>query len=125
MKNKKLVKPTLAVLDKYWRKAAVAMWGDKCEVCGSTSINVHHVVTRSNRATRWDIGNACILCPLHHTFSTKFSAHGTGILFAEWLRDRRGDLWFAGIKYKANLIKKWTPAELVELKGQLKAIAES
>ena len=121
----KIKAPTKAVLDKYWRKAAVAMWGDKCEVCGSRQINVHHVVTRSNRATRWDIGNACILCPLHHTFSTRFSAHGTGLLFAEWLRERRGELWFAGIKYKANQIKKWTPAELVELKGQLKDIGES
>lgn len=117
--KKKPKAPSKGVLDRLWREAAIETWGNKCEVCGSSQINVHHIFTRANRAVRWDVENACILCPLHHTFDSKFSAHGAPAAFYSWLMDRRGEIWWKSLKDKANKIHKWTRDELIALKKEL------
>lgn len=85
-----------------WTKNVKERAGYRCEYCGSTErLNSHHVFSRSNRAVRWDIDNGCCLCCLHHTFSTQFSAHKTPMVFAEWIKSKRGDSWYESLKNKA------------------------
>ena len=94
-------------LDKAWSKLIKLRAGMKCEVCHKTSpLNSHHIYTRSKRATRWDVLNGVCLCVGCHTFSSKFSAHGTPVEFTEWLYEKRGTEFMDRLRLKANSISK-------------------
>jgi len=75
------------------------MYGNKCELCGikdreindkgkPTVLNVHHLIPRENKALRFDLHNACVLCRNHHKYA-KNSAHKGSLLFYEWFRNYR------------------------------------
>jgi hypothetical protein len=74
--------------DRLWREAIWAIFGDKCAVCGKPCRNAHHLIGRRNFRLRWDKKNGINLCPEHHTFSSKFSAHQTPTIFAAWFKER-------------------------------------
>lgn len=79
----------------------------KCEYCGSTtSLNSHHIFSRSNRSVRWDLDNGVCICSKHHVFSSAFSAHLSPIEFVEWLKDKRGHEWYDNLRVKAKSIAK-------------------
>lgn len=88
--------------DKKWADAVKRRAGYKCEYCGSTiKPNAHHIFSRSNRTVRWDLDNGITLCPKHHVFNMKFSAHKTPLAFAEWIKNKRGQDWYDKLKSKA------------------------
>lgn len=92
---KKEKKITDKHLDKLWAEAIHRR--GKCEYCGSVGrLNAHHIHTRSNKSTRWDIENGILLCVHHHVWGN-FSAHKTPLDFHKWLQK------YMGTKYKALL----------------------
>lgn len=54
---------------------------EKCIVCGSYSIEWHHV--KKNSVDKKDHTKLIPLCPMHHRLSNDFSAHGTPKKFKE------------------------------------------
>jgi hypothetical protein len=71
------------------------LWGmyihrrdEVCQVCGGYPANAHHVVGKMNYRLRFEPDNGILLCPKHHTFDSKFSAHGTPTLFGEWFAEK-------------------------------------
>lgn len=107
-KEKKLTrKQALKKYDEKWSKLVKIRAGNKCEVDGcdkTTYLNSHHIFTRNNYATRFDLDNGICLCSGHHTFNNHFSAHRTPMEFTEWIIKKRGQKWYDGLKYKANQI---------------------
>ena len=99
-------------LDDAWSKLIKLRAGNKCEYCGSRNqTNAHHIFTRSNKSTRWDVANGISLCPSHHTLSNKFSAHGTPTIFTEWLINKKGENWHNILRLRANSDGKRTKFE--------------
>lgn len=103
--------------------------GWKCEVDGCTNdkyLNAHHVFTRNNRSTRYDLDNWIALCPSHHTFSNTFSAHRTPMEFAERIIKKRWKKRYDDLKLKANKIWDKDYDKVVEyLDNKEKEINES
>ena len=75
----------------------------RCEYCWSTKwLNSHHLFTRNNYSTRFDLDNWICLCAFHHKLSTKFSAHWTPMIFDEWIISERWQERFDALRLKAN-----------------------
>jgi len=92
--------------DRLWAEAVKIAAGQKCEYCGiSKSLNSHHIFSRTNLATRWDMDNGICLCVSHHVFGI-FSAHKSPIEFIEWLRTVRGEEWYERLRSKAKSVAK-------------------
>ncbi len=102
-KTKRPKKPNLRKLVKkafsLWSECARILRGHKCELCGikdkeindkgkPTILNVHHLIPRENKALRFDMRNACVLCRNHHKYARN-SAHKGSLLFYEWFRNYR------------------------------------
>ena len=69
-------------------------WDYKCAVCGAeTDRDCHHLITRSRLATRFEPNNLILLCPKHHKFDSKLSAHGAPLAFADWLEKEKPHLY--------------------------------
>ena len=78
-------------LDTLWSELVKLEANYQCEVCGkTTTLNSHHIFSRSNRSVRWDETNGVCLCVPHHTFNAKFSAHKTPTEFTYWLEKEYG-----------------------------------
>lgn len=112
-------------LDDAWSKLVKLKAGMKCEYCGkTTTLNSHHIFSRSKKSTRWDVDNGISLCVAHHTFSSKFSAHKTPTEFTYWLEGYRGKKYIEKLTLKAHSISKLHTFEkellLDELKKQIK-----
>lgn len=106
-KHKKYLSPSLLTIDNLWSKLVKIKAHNKCEKCGKqNALNSHHVYSRSNRSTRWDLNNGVCLCVGCHIFSSKFSAHKTPLEFVEWIRDSRGADWYSDLRTKAREIYK-------------------
>jgi len=59
---------------------------NKCVICGSIkNLNAHHILPRELKTTALDLNNGITLCPLHHRFSFKMSAHQNPMAFYRWL----------------------------------------
>lgn len=94
-------------LDNAWSKLVKLRAGNACEYCGkTTTLNSHHIFSRSNRSVRWDVQNGICLCVAHHTFSSKFSAHKTGVEFTIWLTEKKGQDFIDRLRIKANSVSK-------------------
>ena len=78
--------------DKLWSE--IIRSKGKCEVCGITrNLQSHHIEGRRNLTLRFDLRNGVCLCPLHHTLSSRESAHQSPLWFQTWLtKNRRADL---------------------------------
>jgi len=116
-------------LDKAWSKLVKLRAGMKCEIQGckhKPTLNSHHIFSRKNAATRWDVNNGICLCVGHHTMSSKFSAHGNSIAFTYWLEEYKGSDFIDELSDKAHSVKKWFKFEkeelLEELNKQIKEI---
>lgn len=81
--------------------------GFKCMYCGKTTyLNSHHIFSRSNYSTRWDLDNGITLCSGHHTLISDFSAHKTPAFFIEWLKETKGIEFYDRLMRKAKGIQK-------------------
>jgi 5-methylcytosine-specific restriction endonuclease McrA len=97
---------TTKKLDKLWSESVRKRDG-KCMYCGSKDyLNAHHIFSRSNRSTRWDINNGITLCSGHHKFSSTFSAHKTHVEFTYWLEEKLGRDFLNDLRIKARSINK-------------------
>lgn len=100
-------------------KKLLKMWGMRarekspvCEICGRSGIlNVHHYFGRLNRATRWWIPNAVVLCYSHHK-GTRWSAHENPEWFRAKMKKLRGNQWFRDLNKRSNEIFKGTYQEM-------------
>jgi hypothetical protein len=97
---------TTKKLDILWSKL-VRQRDKKCMYCQSTEyLNAHHIFSRSNLSTRWDLANGICLCSGCHTFSSKFSAHKTGTEFTYWLESIKGREFLDKLRLKAHSTEK-------------------
>ena len=116
-------------LDKAWSELVKLLAGMKCEIenCKhKPTLNSHHIFSRKNRSTRWDVSNGICLCVGHHTMSSKFSAHGNPIAFTYWLEEYKGSDFIDDLSAKAHTIMKFSKTEkedlLKELQNQIKQL---
>jgi len=108
-------------LDKAWSELVKLRAGNCCEYCSkTTTLNSHHIFSRSNRSVRWDAVNGICLCVAHHTFSSKFSAHKTPVEFTIWLTENKGQDFIDRLRIKANSISKLHKFEKELLLKELK-----
>ena len=108
-------------LDDAWSLLVKLEAGMKCEVCQKeTSLNSHHIYSRSKRSVRWDELNGVCLCVGCHTFSSSFSAHKTPTEFTYWLHETYGDEYMDELRRKAHKTVKWFKHEKEELLEELK-----
>lgn len=90
-----------------WSKKVKELAGYKCEYCGKTiHLNSHHIFSRRNKATRYDVNNGICLDAGRHTLSSVFSAHLTPVEFVEWVKEYRGIEWYEELRRKAKSIKE-------------------
>lgn len=103
-------------LDEAWSLLVKLRAGMKCEYCGKeTTLNSHHIYSRSKRSTRWDIDNGICLCVSHHTFNSGFSAHKTPLEFIDWLKEYKGEQFIIKLKHKAHQTLKLHKHEKEEM----------
>lgn len=100
-------KSTLAnKCDKKWSYLVkLARW-NKCAYCGKkTYLNSHHLFTRTNYATRFDLDNGICLCSWHHTLNQNFSAHGTPLEFADRIKELKWEERYDNLKRKSKWVR--------------------
>lgn len=108
-------------LDEAWSLVVKIQAGYKCEYCGSErELNSHHIYSRANYSTRWDIENGICLCVSHHTFNNQFSAHRTPIEFTKWLERSKGTDFLSALKFKALSRQNLGMVDKIELLEKLK-----
>lgn len=111
-------KPTDKQLIDLWSKVVKLYDKNKCAYCGKTSyLNSHHIFSRINYSTRYDLNNGITLCAGCHTMSSKFSAHKTPVEFVEWIKEKRGEEWYHELRVRAKESKKYTKEDLVLIRN--------
>ena len=117
-------------LDIAWSLLVKLKAGMKCEIpnCRKTTLNSHHIYSRSKKSTRWEAMNGICLCVGHHTFSSTFSAHKTPLEFTDWLRAYKGEEFMELLTIKAHQTSKMHPFEkellLQELNKEIKKLQD-
>jgi hypothetical protein len=76
-------------------------------------LNAHHIFSRHNKSTRWDIDNGICLCAGCHVFSDQFSAHKTPSEFTYWLEKQYSREYIEILWQKARKPLKVTPEFLL------------
>lgn len=108
--------------DDLWSLVVRKPW--RCEVCFKTWImHPHHIFSRNNKSTRWDLENGICLCPWCHVMSHKFSAHKTPTEFTYWLEKHYSREWVENLGRKANtplhVEPEFLKATIIYLKSKL------
>ena len=111
-------------LDDAWSLLVKLRAGNKCEYCGkTTTLNSHHIFSRSNKSVRWDTINGICLCVKHHTFDSLFSAHKGSMSFNKWLRELKGEEFMTILENRANNTSHYSiPDKQIILNELLKQI---
>lgn len=85
--------------DKEWAAGVKDRDGWECVICGSkVKPSAHHLIPREEKTTKYEINNGLTLCPNHHLFSRKISAHNNPLALARWLMLHRPNTWIWIIK---------------------------
>lgn len=104
-KRKTTKRKNLDYYDSLWSELVKMRAWYKCEYCWKTShLNSHHIFSRTNYTTRFDLDNGICLCSWHHTLLSNFSAHKTPLEFAEWIISVRWEKWYFELKLKKNKV---------------------
>lgn len=86
MRRKRTPKKRLRVIaDRLWSHAVRSDWNWRCAVCQSKKVEAHHLIPRTNYATRYDIWNGIALCCSHHKFDARISPHLNAAGWLNWL----------------------------------------
>ena len=110
------------LLDKLWSQIIAKRANFICEYCGSNyNCSPHHIFSRRNRSTRWDLRIGIYLCGKHHTLDT-YSAHQSKEFSEIWIKNHIGEELYFELERKSNQIKKWTKKEKQELVKEFKEI---
>ncbi|MCK9428748.1 MAG: HNH endonuclease [Candidatus Omnitrophica bacterium] len=108
-KEKKITKAYLKKLAKRDSNKRYKEWGNSvkdrdgraCVICKETKLlNAHHIIPREIPEFRWDVDNGVSLCPKHHKFNFKFSAHRNPLAFLLWFLYNR-------TAQHDRLVEKW------------------
>ena len=108
-------------LDDAWALLVKLRAGMKCEIPNCKhrpTLNSHHIFSRRNTSTRWDLDNGICLCVGHHTMGSEL-AHGNGIWFTYFLEEYKGSDFIDDLSKKAHSTKKWMKFEKEELLDEL------
>ena len=96
--------------------------GWKCERCGKAyvegsaqGLDCSHFYGRRHRSTRWHPDNAFAHCRGCHQYLGSNPA-----IFAEWVKDQLGETRYDWLRYRHNLVMKYTKADLEDLYKHLK-----
>jgi hypothetical protein len=101
--------------DDAWSCVVKASAGWHCEYCGkTTSLQSHHIFSRSDRSVRWNIDNGVCLCASHHTLGNK-SFHKAPADMIEWIKEKRGAEWWEHLRASRQVITKWEVYQLEEI----------
>jgi len=111
-------------LDNLWKQAVFKKYGKVCSWCGKDKyVQVHHMITRSNYALRWDVRNGVPLCRGHHFYT----AHVDYQEFTDWFaRKRPRDFAYIMIKRHSQTkgdylaIKLYLEQQIEELDREVK-----
>lgn len=102
-------------LDKLWSKLVKERDG-KCVICGSlVRLNAHHIFSRSNFGTRYDINNGITLCWAHHLHL----AHTHFERFRDFVIERIGQEMYDILKEKAYSVVKLSVEDLKGIKNEM------
>ena len=107
-----MTKKEITKLDKKVREYVIERDGGRCQYCGQDGNNVHHLIGRRNRSTRWFIDNLLLLCPGCHTFKTE-SFHQNPLTTMKWFEENYPERYQA-INERKNKILKQTFDEVWE-----------
>ena len=120
--------PTRAEMDRrllaLWQEIVKRRAGYKCEYCGRVNrLQAHHIFSKTNLGTRWDIENGVCLCSGHHNYY----AHKEPESFRRWLLKKRfTEERYTLLYHKARGVTKFTIGELLcleaELEGKLREL---
>jgi predicted restriction endonuclease len=92
--------------DHKWADAVKVRDNHCCVICGSNiRPNAHHIIVRENHETKLEIDNGLTLCPKHHLFCRKISAHNNPLGLFVWLEENRPDQ-LAFVREKMKVILK-------------------
>lgn len=92
--------------DKEWANSVKDRDNWTCVICGSKErINAHHIIVRENLELKFDINNGLSLCPKHHFFCRKISAHNNPLGLILWIQKNREEQ-FNYLKIKMEEILK-------------------
>jgi hypothetical protein len=97
-----------------WSKVCKLKVGNRCEYpyCNNTDrLNAHHIIARSNNATRYDPFNCMILCSHHHTLggcSAHKDPYFKDVIIENGVRTAK---FFRDLKIKSNQIVKQRDAQ--------------
>ena len=116
--------------DALWSLAVREDWAWRCAVCGSATVEAHHLVPRQHEATRYELRNGIALCSRCHQFDPDISPHQNASGWMLWLKRYHRPLWqwysdnprpeFTGTKNAAHYIeviqglREYVPAEEFE-----------
>lgn len=116
-------------LDVLWSKIIRERANHKCEVdnCQHSQkvVQAHHIFTRSNRSVRWDLNNGISLCPGHHVYSSKFSAHQTPTDFTYYLEQKYGREFLDELSRKSHSTVKLDEFDKKAMYDELKIIYDN
>lgn len=105
-------------LDKLWSE--VVRSKGACELCGrrppEVVLQAHHIFSRRNYSTRWDIKNGVCLCTGDHIYK----AHKDIQEFADWVQSKYGVDYIDDLRQKAHSTADFTKEEKVEMIEKLK-----
>lgn len=120
--NGKPTKSTISKeLDKLWSLIVKQRDGFQCVVCGKdNTVAAHHIFSRKNHSTRWDIDNGVSLCFYHHMRW----AHVEYEQFRDFIVGRIGKKMFETLKAQSARIEKYTIADLLDIRDKLKRMVD-
>lgn len=116
-KNKPNKSKVTKECDKLW-SLIVRQRDGKCLYpgCDKPNLNAHHIFSRRNHSVRWDVMNGVAVCTGHHLFW----AHTCYEEFRDAVIEKMGKREFENLKERSGLVQKWTIAELMTIRDQLK-----
>lgn len=98
-------KSLLKECDELRSKAVKIRAGFRCEYCWKDKyLNSHHIFSRTNYSTRFNLDNGICLCVWCHTMSPHFSAHKTPLEFAERIIEQRGQTRYDNLKLDSKKV---------------------
>ena len=90
--------------DELWSLSVKTRDDFKCVICGETKMpNAHHLISRKVFKYRWDVSNGLTLCPDHHEFSVKCSAHTAPWAIEEWMKENRPEQYKQHVEARNNI----------------------
>ena len=95
-------------------------------MCGRTEdLEAHHIFSRGNAATRYDLANGLTLCSHHHKFDAKRAPHQNKEGFEKWLREHwfgsgMTELQFEVIRRYHKKVLKVSKSDLEDIYSELK-----